>query len=145
MVGLPLSGKSTWIDEYMKYPGTHYHMVCPDDIRLGMGREFDLRIEPFVWAVAEAQVRALLERGLDVVVDATNMTRWERKRWSDLGRQYGAELIAYRIGTMAEECIERAKKDDREYMVPIIEKMAGKYQWLNGDEGFERIYINAKG
>lgn len=142
MVGLPLSGKSTTAKSWLTEGTGSYQLVCPDDIRLALGHEFFGPMEPVVWAIAETQARALLIRGLDVLIDATNVTHWERSKWARLGREFGASLTAYEMNTPASVCIERAEAAQRSEMIPVINRMQDKRQWLNADEGFERVYIS---
>lgn len=107
MVGLPRSGKSTYVDRILYT----YQLVCPDDIRKALGVRHDRRLEPFVWAVVEAQIRALMERGRPVVFDATNTVEHARNRWIELATVYGYYVRIIWIDTPLSVCLERAKKD----------------------------------
>ncbi len=108
MVGLPRSGKSTYVDKHY----SAYQLVCPDDIRQGLGVKHDRRLEPFVWAVVEAQLRALMERGRSVVLDATNTLEHVRNRWIEIARNYGYSIKVVWIDTPLSVCLERAKVDN---------------------------------
>lgn len=135
MVGLPLSGKSTYVKTLQEDRG--YTVVSPDTIRLAMhGREFQKEAEPFVWATAEVMVRALLMDGHRVVVDATNTTKEARARWWKVAREVGCywNLATIIMPTLAETCIQRARDDGKEYMVPIIERMAEQWEQPATDE-----------
>ena len=107
-VGLPRSGKSTFIDRHF----FHYQILCPDDVRRGLGVRHDRRLEPYVWSVVEAQGRAVLERGRSLVVDATNTTEAARRRWIDLAREYDCPLRLIWVDTPLEVCLERAGESD---------------------------------
>ncbi len=108
MVGLPRSGKSTYVDKNL----SSYQLVCPDDIRKGLGVKHDRRIEPFVWAVVETQIRALMERGRSVVLDATNTLEHVRKRWIELAKSYGYIVKLIWIDTPLSVCLERAQREN---------------------------------
>ncbi len=108
MVGLPRSGKSTYVDREL----SAYQLVCPDDIRKGLGVIHDKRLEPFVWAVVETQIRALMERGRPVVLDATNTMEHVRKRWIDLAKSYNYTVRLIWIDTPLSVCLERAQRDN---------------------------------
>lgn len=107
MVGLPRSGKSTYVDRFL----SEYQLVCPDDIRKGLGVKHDKRLEPFVWAVVETQLRALMERGRPVVLDATNTLDQTRSKWIELARSYGYDVRVIWIDTPLSVCLDRAKQD----------------------------------
>lgn len=116
MIGLPYSGKST----EAKKRG--YPMVCPDAIRVSLhGRKFIPEAEPMVWAIAQYMVRALFLSGHDTVtLDATNLTSKRRDAW--ITKDWN---IAYLyINTPKEVCMQRAKDNGDEDIIPIIEKMA---------------------
>lgn len=114
-VGLPRSGKTTWAQK-QSYP-----IVCPDAIRIALhGQRYFYAAEPFVWAQAELMVRSLFGAGHDVVIlDAPNLVNERRKQW--LSKEYRTTFVIN--PTPAEICIERARKADDDYIIPVIEKM----------------------
>lgn len=120
-VGLPRCGKSTWAKEQ------GLPIVNPDSIRLALhGQPFIKQAEPFVWAIAKTMVRALFLAGHDkVILDATSINdkfrdEWKSRSWE---RRY------WNIRTDKDECIRRARANDQEYLVEIIEKMAGEIDY----------------
>ena len=125
-VGLPRSGKSTWT-KTRSVP-----IVCPDQIRYAMhGQRYQALAEPFVWATAKVMVRALFLSGHTVVIlDATNTTQKARNEWKspDWKREFKI------IPTAANVCIERAKAENDEYIIPIIERMAKQYEAVTAEE-----------
>jgi predicted kinase len=141
-VGLPLSGKSTMIDQIKKQPWSdHYTIVCPDDVRLALsGNEFHFPAEKFVWATVDLMARSLLIRGQKIIVDATNKTKWERNQWVKLAKEFDASYMFLVEDTPADECIKRARADNREEMVEVIENMAEKFEPLDEEE-LKTIYI----
>lgn len=103
MCGLPRSGKTTYVDKHFG----SYQIVCADDIREGMGIQFNPAIEDFVWACHHSIVRAHMVRGSSIVLDSTNCVleryiQWQRE--CDL-RRY--KLIVYLIDTPIEACLAR--------------------------------------
>lgn len=122
MVGLPRSGKSTFCNHTFKPQG--FVIVNPDNFRLAIhGTTFNPPAEPFVWAAVYAAVDALLLTGHDVVVDATNITQKRREPWVLRKAEF------HLMGTRKAVCLERAKSDGREELIPIIEKMAKDCDW----------------
>jgi predicted kinase len=116
-VGLPRSGKSTYCNQELKPQG--FVIVNPDSFRLAIhGQTFIGAAEPFVWAAVYAAVDALRLVGHDVVVDGTHMTKKRREVWE----QRGAEFHLMRV--TKEVCLDRAKLNMREDLIPVIERMA---------------------
>jgi predicted kinase len=129
-VGLPRSGKSTWVDS--AFPDKNCPIVSPDSIRLALhGQEFISEAEPFVWAIAKVMVRALFISGHStVIIDATNTTRERRSFWRSKSWNRNYEIF----DTPKEECIERARNGGKEFLVPIIERMAEGFEPIEDDE-----------
>lgn len=119
-VGLPRSGKSTWA-KAQEHP-----IVNPDSIRLALhGQRFQSLAEPFVWATAHCMVRALFLAGHDtVILDATNTTEKRRAEWFNKDWTTIFEII----DTPAEVCIERARREEDDVIIPVIERMADAYE-----------------
>lgn len=121
-VGLPRSGKSTWARQQA------FPIVNPDSIRLAMhGQRFVAESEPHIWAIAKTMVNALFLAGHDIVIlDATNTTIERRREWVSKKWQTEFKLIP----TTKEVCIQRAKEENDEYIIPIIEQMADKLDYI---------------
>jgi predicted kinase len=119
-VGLPRSGKSTWA-KTMGWP-----IVNPDSIRLALHeKRFLSRAEPFVWAIAYTMVEALFLAGHScVVVDATNVTRKRRDEW--ISRYEGAVELKI-IDTSPFVCMSRARAENDQEIIPVIQRMAQEW------------------
>lgn len=117
-VGLPRSGKSTWA----KVQGIP--VVNPDSIRLALhGHAFIQEAEGIVWEHAYLMAKALFISGHSkVIIDATNITKNRREVWENKFKNYCIEYK--RFETDKEVCISRAKQDGKEFLIPIIERMA---------------------
>ena len=126
MVGLPRSGKSTTA-RTLGAP-----IVNPDAVRLALhGQAFYSNAEPMVWAVCKLMVAALFEAGHDrVVLDATNGTRKRRDEWKDSRwkREY------YHCPASAVECKERAYRNRREDLFPVIDRMSSSWEPVQEEE-----------
>lgn len=115
-VGLPRAGKSTWAQAQGS------PIVNRDAIRLALhGQAFIGDAEPMITAIEEYMVKSLFLAGHDrVIVDATHIKEKYRKRWS-----YGPwDVEIKHFDTPPDVCIDRAKADGREDLIPIIERMA---------------------
>lgn len=141
MCGLPLSGKSTTAKEYQREGWT---VLCPDTVRLAIhGQAFVPGAEPFVWATVETIVRSLLMDGHRVIVDATNNTRERRRVWLRMADDFGMPLLVNYHATPARECIDRAERDGKDHMIPVIKRMADKFEPPNENDerGIELVGV----
>ena len=111
-VGLPRSGKSTWVDRFIDTDKEmNYQVICADDIRLGMGFQFDSKFEPVVWTVHHFALRAALERGYSVIVDSCNTTVPGIRKYAQIAKEYDYQLVILRINTPLDTCLARNKGD----------------------------------
>lgn len=109
-VGLPGSGKSTWAREWVAEDPARRARVNRDDLRTMLRGELvwgDRDLEEQVTAAQRATVRALLEAGISVVVDDTNLNRARRGALISIGKAAGADVVIHQMDTPVEECIRR--------------------------------------
>jgi len=134
-VGLPGSGKST----YFKHRG--WNAISSDEIRRLIADDpEDQTIHARVFATIRYLIRQRLAAGRPVAyVDATHLTRWERRPYIRLARRYGCEIEALFFDVPAEACIERNERRERVVPRRVIVEMSGKMQPPTLDEGFDRI------
>jgi len=125
MVGLPYSGKSTFAKAY------DYPVVCPDAIRVALhGRKFIPEAEPYVWAIARTMVKSLFLAGHQaVVLDATNTTEERRKEWMSKDWKTFFRVV----DTPVDVCLARAEVLGDLQIIPIIQKMAEKLTYPEGE------------
>lgn len=136
MVGLPASGKSTVSRDYQR---RGYHVVNPDSIRLRFGVQYSGEIEKEIWTIAYAELKGYLKLGRDVVFDATNLTRAQRKPLVQIAKSYGVRVTAHTLFTPLDRCLER--NEERETPVPR-ETIIKKEQVLippTREEGFDQL------
>jgi len=120
-VGLPRSGKSRWAMRQ------GFPVVNPDSIRLALhGQAFLASAEPIVWATAHLMVAALFIAGhKTVILDATNLTDHRRGEWRSKNWDLRCEVFR----TSKDLCIERARENSQEYLLPVIERMVRVAEW----------------
>lgn len=122
-VGISNSGKSTWAQ------GTGMPIVEPDAIRLALhGLTYRPESEPMVWAIAKLMVASLFHAGHStVILSACNTTEYRRRDWNDKRWNVKYKLFP----TPKEICLERAKSNNRNDLLPVIERMDKEIVWPN--------------
>ncbi|MCK5020681.1 MAG: ATP-binding protein [Candidatus Peribacteraceae bacterium] len=113
MIGLPGSGKTTYVNKYLNQG---FQIICPDDVRASLGSPHNPRHEPVVMQVCDVMARAHLERGVNVIVDATNLS-WKllAKYVNTSKHEYNYETMAVVLNVSEKVCRERRAdrlKDD---------------------------------
>jgi len=134
-VGLPGSGKST----YLKRRGLN--AISSDEVRRLIADEpADQSIHARVFATIRYLIRQRLAVGRPVTyVDATHLTRWERRPYIRLARRHGVTIDALFFDTPVEICIERNKRRERVVPEEAIRRMVLVMQAPVVEEGFDRI------
>jgi len=139
LVGLPGSGKSTWA-ELNVIPGVS-GTLSSDALRGLLADDPDNQnIHALVFKVLRDLLRRRLELKRPITyIDATNLTRKERRPYIKLAALFDAEIEAVFFDVPAEECIRRNR--GRERIVPdtVIRMLAAKLVPPTTSEGFSRV------
>ena len=141
-IGVSGSGKSTFAAEYKrKYPNTA--VVSSDQIRKEMwGDESCQKRQDLVWNRVYEDLYAAIENPEvdDVILDATNLERDNRKELISYLHDHKALVKAVVFETPKDECIARDESRQRKDGKEVIEKQLKKYQQVSTSEGFDGIY-----
>ena len=134
-VGFPGSGKSAWFLQNEANP------ISSDAIRrLLMDDEADQTVNARVFEIARILLKNRLELSRPVTyIDATNLTRKDRKSWIQMGRQHGFAVEALWFDVPLAVC--KARNAARKRIVPesAMDLMAAKFVPPSIEEGFDRV------
>ncbi|MDA8234660.1 MAG: ATP-binding protein [Clostridia bacterium] len=137
MCGLPGSGKSTYAREL---PGRY---VSTDEIReFVTGDARNIYHDDLVFTMAREMVKQFLKGGEDVVYDATNLTRADRKKAAKWAGDRPVRVVW--VDCPLELALERNRERERQVPEEVIRRMAKRFQIPNEEEGYEIINIKAE-
>jgi len=144
-VGLPGSGKSTYVKNFIKDKEIEY--LSSDSLRAVYGKsEEDQTVTPLVFGHIKRKVDEFLKDGKNVLVDATSVNRKERSDYINTAKKYGAKVVAIVFKMDRQGLIDRNKKRGEQggRVVPdwVIDKMLAKFEEPSYDEGIDvMIYV----
>ena len=138
VVGLPGSGKSTYIEKYY----SNYHVHSSDAIREELSGDVNNQdINKQVFNTLHKRVKEDLVAGYSVVYDATNISWKRRKAFLQELKNINCHKECVLMATPFELCVQR--NNERYRVVPyfVIERMYKNFDipWYN--EGWDSIVI----
>ncbi|MDX1983889.1 MAG: ATP-binding protein [Bryobacteraceae bacterium] len=137
LVGLPGSGKSTYA------ASRGYRVLSSDGLRemlLDDVTDQTANIAIFRTLRSLLVTRLKLRRPV-TCIDATNLTRKERRPYVVLAGMYGADVEAVYFDVPAAVCRQRNRARERNVPEEILDRMAAKLQPPGEAEGFTRITV----
>ena len=138
LVGIPGSGKTTYVKEHMKENAVH---LSSDTIRAELYGDESIQGDPAeVFSLMQSRAVEALNEGKDVWYDATNVTRKDRASIINICPKF-AKIEAYIIWAPIEECINRDAERDRTVGKEVIDKMLKRFQAVYYDEGIDEIKV----
>jgi predicted kinase len=146
LVGVPGSGKSTWL-ENQEHPddtwiaSTDYII---EEIALAYGMTYSEGFKDLIGFAEKAMwhnLKMFAEDGDYIYVDRTNMTKWSRKRFIEFLKPYGYEFDCVVFPTPEPEEWQRRLDSRPGKSIPqeAIDRMVNGYDVPTEDEGFTNI------
>jgi predicted kinase len=143
MVGLPRSGKSTWIKERIE--NLNAIVLENDWIRENiLHAPHSKSIDPTIWMLTDGAARIILSQGKNVIIDGVNLTKFTRKFFIDMARECNARVVIVEIKTPIEKCIDRNRNVAWKLPEKALKVMGEKYELPMPDECDKLIIVDGE-
>lgn len=146
LVGLSGSGKSTYAYKLYKMNRNNTVIVSSDEVRQAIWGTRTIQDRPdLVFEICHKSIIANLQKGRDVIFDATNLRSKDRRNFlSDIRKAIDAWCECHVLVVPIEKCIE-----NDEYRISVIavvgegviQKQAHKFQIPFKEEGWDEIKL----
>lgn len=148
MIGLPGSGKSTWIKAHMeKNPDKNYRVVSSDDIIEEHATEKGLTYDEVFhehqrFAIKEMnrRLKEYIKNGDNIIHDQTNMGAKKRKGIINNAKGYDVSAVVFAL-TDVEWKRRYDSRANQGKTIPdhVLKSMASRYEAPTKSEGFGKI------
>ena len=128
MVGLPRSGKSTWI-ENNKDNDDGYVVISNDWIRENIFKsEHSRTTNPALWMITDATIRLLLSQNKNVIMDGVNHLKFVRSEFIVTAEEMNAEVVIVWVNTPLETCLVRNKGENYKLNNKRLKRFADEFE-----------------
>ena len=125
MIGIQASGKSTFSKRFLK----DYTRINLDTL--------NTRNKEMI------EFERVMHAGKQIVIDNTNPTKAERKRYIEKAKKNGYQIVGYFMQSIIKDCIERnSLREGKERIInKAIAATSNKLEMPDYNEGFDNIYF----
>jgi predicted kinase len=143
-IGVTGSGKSTYAKKLISNHNEPIVYLSSDELRAKFGTgEEDQTCTSQVFSFIKREVDNLLKNGKNVLVDATNVNRRDRKDYIETAKKHKVHVNAFVFkmdrGGLIERNVQRGKQGGRVVPDWVIDKMLNKYEEPSHNEGIDDI------
>jgi predicted kinase len=145
LIGLPASGKSTWVSQQFwtdecAYISTDHYV---DRFAARTGHSYNQVFEAVMPRAIRLMMRAVRraqDRGLDIIWDQTNLTRASRARKFRILPEYRAVAVVFAAPEPEEHARRLAGRPGKRIPDTVLATMIKSYEAPDESEGFEEIW-----
>lgn len=143
LVGAPASGKSTWAKNYINTrPNTL--ILSSDALRKEYYGDENIQDNPsLIFKVLRERLEKLLKYDYNVIIDATNMNRKDRRAYISIAKKHKAEINAIVFATPYGTCLRRNAMRERKVPEAAIKRMISRFEIPTRGEGFNTVLIKS--
>jgi predicted kinase len=130
LIGVPASGKSTWSLDFVR-TNPDWVRVSRDDFRFMLKGQpvCDPKIESLINTLQDSVILDSLEKGLNVVIDNTNLKKKYIEHFAKLVQPYAS--VEFRIFDISlNEALERDESREKKVGKEVLERMFKQYENL---------------
>lgn len=124
--GPPAASKSTWARAFVK-DRTDWVIVSRDSLREGRGEYWIPSQEDYISDLEEFSVKAAINRGLNVIIDATNLNPKTIDKWNKLAKSTKSTIEFKEFYIPFKEAVERDKNRERSVGEKVIKRFYQQY------------------
>jgi heterogeneous nuclear ribonucleoprotein U-like protein 1 len=149
LVGLPASGKSSWVNDYIfKNQEMGFQVVSSDNIIEEKGfkeslgyKESHLKYIGFAVGEMERTFKKNIKNRVNIIHDQTNLTVKIRKKHLDKVKSYYKFAVVFTLGKeeWRQRFEKRKIKTGKDIPEFIIKKMTQNFEFPTKKEGFDEI------
>lgn len=143
LVGAPATGKSIWAKNYINTrPNTL--ILSSDALRKEYYGDENIQDNPsLIFKVLRERLEKLLKYDYNVIIDATNMNRKDRRAYISIAKKHKAEINAIVFATPYETCLRRNAMRERKVPEAAIKRMISRFEIPTRGEGFNTVLIKS--
>ena len=136
-VGLPASGKSHYFEQI------HANPLSSDAIRILLSDDENNQTihGPVFAALRYLLIQRIQLRNAVTYIDATSLTRRDRRPYIEIARAYNCEIEAIHFDVPLSVCLKRNVHRVRQVPAGVLQLMAARLIPPSTSEGFDRISV----
>ena len=143
MIGLPASGKDTWINKFLKASTEKWTVLSSDEMRKELYGNEAIQGDPQeVFGKLHRKLKSALNRSENIIYNATNIKVKDRRPALELVKHYKDYMVyGIIIATTLPQCYHNNQKRERQVPNNVIKRMYYHFEPPHYFEGFNKIEV----